>query len=730
MYKAIQLDIQQIICTSLTVFLLAILAACTDEYSEDSGQSTLIFNINWPETINKNSRFIRAISCVDARVQTIVAKIFDENDVLLAVGGPWDCSAHQGSLVGNFAGNDRRVSIEALESNGRTRYSGQVSGVAVSVGNTTNVGTINLSVVDWVERKPAPFARFGAASVVLNGKVYLIGGRPTLTSTTNSLDVYDPYTETWSTKSPMSVSRTGATASIVNGKIYVIGGLSGSRLNVVEEYDPITDSWVTKTPMPTARYSTASAVYNGKIYVFAGRLSGSGSFTGVIEVYDPVQDAWIVKNAAFSVARSNFTATVVNESIYLIGGYDVANTYNNTVVYDPNSDSFSAKSPLPVVMHSHTASNVNGKLYIIGGRQGNSASSAAFSTVYAYNPYADIWETKPAMNNVRGNHVAGVVDGRITVIGGRNGIETNAALIDSIEEYYPDTSGIGVEQNIWDSNASLASQIAGLTSSSLNGNAYLFGGTLDLSGALSNVERYHPLVDQWDPLASLTNEAYGAVSEEVNGKLYVFGGWNGSSIGQHVEAYDYTSDSWAAQAPMPSTRLLVTSSTVNGKVYLIGGTNENSTVFYNTVEMFDPRGDNWVTLSPISVPRYGATSSVVNGKIYVIGGYNGDYVSEVEEYDPIADSWTTVSTLPSPRYLLSSQTINGKIYVIAGDFGDVCRCSNIVNEFDPYNYGWLPKNSVPASHSSAASTVINGKIYLFGGRNGQSSLLNNVQVYQ
>ena len=57
--------------------------------------------------------------------------------------------------------------------------------------------------------------------------------------------MYDPATNTWTNKSPMNVARNHAFAGVVNGKIYVIGGRLGaahvtasSNTDVVEEYDP------------------------------------------------------------------------------------------------------------------------------------------------------------------------------------------------------------------------------------------------------------------------------------------------------------------------------------------------------------------------------------------------------------------------------------------------------------------------------------------------------------
>ena len=60
-------------------------------------------------------------------------------------------------------------------------------------------------------------------------------------------EVYDPATNKWESRRPMSVPRNHAFSGVVNGKIYVIGGrtghgfiLSATNTDVVEEYNPST----------------------------------------------------------------------------------------------------------------------------------------------------------------------------------------------------------------------------------------------------------------------------------------------------------------------------------------------------------------------------------------------------------------------------------------------------------------------------------------------------------
>jgi hypothetical protein len=59
---------------------------------------------------------------------------------------------------------------------------------------------------------------------------------------------------TWTTKASMPTARSQLAVSVLNGILYAVGGTNDSGvLNTVEAYDPTTDSWTTKTPMPTPR---------------------------------------------------------------------------------------------------------------------------------------------------------------------------------------------------------------------------------------------------------------------------------------------------------------------------------------------------------------------------------------------------------------------------------------------------------------------------------------------
>jgi N-acetylneuraminic acid mutarotase len=301
--------------------------------------------------------------------------------------------------------------------------------ILIFVGLIFNIllGTSSLSVGAqdvWMQKADMPTGRLWHASSVVDGKIYVIGGRATEALTTE----YNPLTDTWTTKAPMPTARFTHSTIVVDGKIYAIGGGAGAwkpGLSVVEEYDPMTDTWTTKAPMPTARgWGLATSVVDGKIYAIGGTGSSSlwADFRRTVEAYDPLTDTWS-KKADMPTARIFFSASVVDGKIYAIGGVLVTKAGLSTVeAYDPATDTWTTKTPMPTARHAHASAVVDGKIYVIGGGPDGGANHAGpdgLSVVEAYDPTTDTWTTKADIPAPRGLLSASAVDGKIYAIGGK-----------------------------------------------------------------------------------------------------------------------------------------------------------------------------------------------------------------------------------------------------------------------------------------------------------------------
>jgi N-acetylneuraminic acid mutarotase len=210
----------------------------------------------------------------------------------------------------------------------------------------------------------------------------------------------------WVEKAPMPTARGGLGVAVVNGKIYAIGGstaqvswstglpVTGGVVGTNEEYDTATNAtntWTTKAPMPTPRAYFATAVYQNKIYCIGGSTAVSANpdeaLTTVNEVYDPATDTWTTKSP-MPVARSgqqddnvnfglyNLQANVVDGKIYLLGGVP---DWTLNEVYDPANDSWTTKAPMPSQNYWSTSTVFDDKIYAFGTR------------TEIYNPETDNW---------------------------------------------------------------------------------------------------------------------------------------------------------------------------------------------------------------------------------------------------------------------------------------------------------------------------------------------------
>ena len=194
----------------------------------------------------------------------------------------------------------------------------------------------------WKPLPPLPGKRGSAIAAEVDGKIYVIGGATTMEGSKEPFftafgparvlgtnEVYDPATNKWESRNPMSVPRNHAFSGVVNGKIYVIGGrtgqafiLSATNTDVVEEYNPASNMWsIPKERMPTARSGGASGTDGRRIYVAGGEVTTTelvGAFRAV-EAYDPATNSWTTL-PSMMMPRHGVAGAVIGNRFHLVSG--------------------------------------------------------------------------------------------------------------------------------------------------------------------------------------------------------------------------------------------------------------------------------------------------------------------------------------------------------------------------------------------------------------------------
>lgn len=195
-----------------------------------------------------------------------------------------------------------------------------------------------------------------------------------------------------------------------------------------------------------------------------------------------------------------------------------------------------------------------------------------------YDPAANTWTTKASMATARGDHELAVVDGKIYAIGGVNGNGSNC--LNSVEEYNPAT-------NTWTTKATMATARGLHEVTVLDGKIYAMGGIGPSSVALSSTEEYDPATDSWTTMAAMVTARYTHQQAIVDGKIYAIGGTDGTNRFNSVEEYNPVTNTWTTKASMATARSRHETVVFDGKIYAIGGYDGSN--YLNSVEEYTPQ---------------------------------------------------------------------------------------------------------------------------------------------
>ncbi len=259
----------------------------------------------------------------------------------------------------------------------------------------------------------------------VGGKIYVIGGFTGSTYIT-TIQVYDPATDTWDSivnPSGTFTPRRGMSSVVIGGKIYTFGGANGSggskgsgAVNTVEVFDPATNTWSTPVMIGsmTPRWRSCAVLLNGKVYVMGGYNSG---VVNNFEIFDTLTNTWSIGDTVSFGARSDFSAEVIDGKIYVVGGQ------GDTVspqIYDPISGTWSTPTTSGTYFERQglCSALINGEIYAFGGDDGGTYSN----TFDVFDPITNTWTTPATLDTPvpRAGGCCVLYNGKVYVIGGRD----------------------------------------------------------------------------------------------------------------------------------------------------------------------------------------------------------------------------------------------------------------------------------------------------------------------
>jgi len=538
--------------------------------------------------------------------------------------------------------------------------------------------------------KPPFSGRAGQACVTFKNKMWAIGG--------GLFSDYPCYNDVWSSNedgtswtqvsaaAPFS-ARTGHACVVLNDKLFVIGG--SNCHDIWSSEDGTSWTLVTDAPEFGQRMNHSALVYDGKIWVVGGR-AGDVSNTQVLfsdiwnssdgKTWDKVADTTALG------ARYGQVGLVFNDALWILGGVDQTDEmleYEglNDVWRSTNGKDWTRVDDSPPRFSprfAHTSLVYADKMWVIGGfnwldyNQGLSTSafmndvwrSSDGTTWTQATAHADFW--------LRSNHTSLVFDQKMWVIGGQTQYGTpnfsTQAIGDKLNDVWSSTDGIKWNQATAGAAFPLRSKHTSLV---FNDKMWVIGG----EGGVP----YNPpqsLADVWQSSNGVdwtqtTDNAFpgfisgrwGHSSVVYDNKMWVIGGaWNfpryGSSSRNLLNDVWSSSDgtSWTCVTPATSfpPRCGHTSLVYDGKMWVLGGnwwtTSDWSSLNTYNDAWWSTDGVHWTQAAPAGpdfIPRMFPSSLVFNNRMWILGAgtYNygaflNDVWASVLRPDNAARGWT------------------------------------------------------------------------------------------
>lgn len=239
---------------------------------------------------------------------------------------------------------------------------------------TLIVGVLSLGTVQAGEWKSGPAlntARYGAASVVHNGYIYVLGGASINGVILNTIERYNPASGEWEANlASFQTPRLDAAAGVYNGQIYLAGGLDdqGEIIDSVEIYDPVGNSWISGEDLEEERRGHRMFLINGTLCTIGG-FEETASYVNDIEYFDTQNLRWEEAASEFVSPRSHMFTAARNNEVFLFGG--VANVpVNNGYIASVDlawNFNWNASPTLQVARGNGATAQLGDSLFLIGG---------------------------------------------------------------------------------------------------------------------------------------------------------------------------------------------------------------------------------------------------------------------------------------------------------------------------------------------------------------------------
>jgi N-acetylneuraminic acid mutarotase len=242
-----------------------------------------------------------------------------------------------------------------------------------------------------------------------------------------------------------------------------------------------------------------------------------------------------------------------------------------------------------------------------------------------------LWKEMADLPRSVAGYMAGVVHGKLVIVGGTYWENKQKHWSDLVQVYDPAT-------NQWTNDAALPMPRSDAAAAVLNDDLYLFGGE---SG--SDVRKDGLVLHQgkWSPVpdADLPEPRQFAGAIASGGYIYVLGGVPGSDYGTVAATFwrwKPKMKKWEVLPPLPGPgRISMAMAEVNGEIYTFGGATTGPKDVQNLGDAYryDPGKRTWKRLPDLGIANRAWWAVGLGSRAVILGGYTNDFAADVYVYE-------------------------------------------------------------------------------------------------
>ena len=199
----------------------------------------------------------------------------------------------------------------------------------------------------------------------------------------------------WQLRSHLPAPGAGATSVVVDGRVVLLGGTMrndpppGGAVATVVSYDPASNAWAALPPLAEPRYHSLGGAIDGVAYL-AGGTSPARPIVDDVLAYDAHTGmAWI--DGKLLEPRWRHGAAVLGDRLYVAGGRGTSALLTSVEAYDVTTHASTPLAPLPGTRDMARVVAAAGRLFVLGGYEAASAP-----TMLEYDFAREAWVSRPA----------------------------------------------------------------------------------------------------------------------------------------------------------------------------------------------------------------------------------------------------------------------------------------------------------------------------------------------